>query len=380
MLKRGNRAAGGRSVQIAAQLHIAAGLHGRQPFCWSAGSCGHCSPPRYISYSSRKITAGGCPLPARRDDAADLVHQDDAISFGIRTPETPRTVPAAYADSQKASPWYSCSSHRLQRTAVKAEDGAEYHRGQADDRGEAKHRLCIVQLSFRVQLLASRVLQTSSLRHREQKHGLTTVDTSRSVRQRSDQKLMMSSGMSRKFVSMSSMQHRCASQTHQCDRRRTDGIGLRCTQVLTAARQGRGILPDTSCKFQKNVQNSAKFTSALLSGQVPLHTELVLRKIGLNEAVCPSCRTGRPGPIQHFNAVALKPQHLGHVDESRGCTPEIPAGSEAVPAPVQNLPWPALASSVTTHANGSCAVASRSSVSGSLRITCRAMRTSSSGC
>ena len=42
------------------------------------------------------------------------------ISFGIQN-----TINAAYnagsghADSQKASPWYSCSSHRLQRTTVK---------------------------------------------------------------------------------------------------------------------------------------------------------------------------------------------------------------------------------------------------------------------
>ena len=59
-----------------------------------------------------------------------------------------------------------------------------------------------------------------------------------------------------------------------------------------------------------------KFTSALLSGsEFPLHTtELVLRKLG-KKAVFVLLPHRQMGPIQHFNAVALKPQHLGHVDD-----------------------------------------------------------------
>ena len=58
--------------------------------------------------------------------------------------------------------------------------------------------------------MASRVHTDIITADTENRNMVWLIDTSRSVRQRSSQKLMMSSGMSRRFVSMSSMLHTAA--------------------------------------------------------------------------------------------------------------------------------------------------------------------------
>ena len=53
--------------------------------------------------------------------------------------------------------------------------------------------------------------------------------------------------------------HRCASQTHQCDRRRTDGIGFtRCTQVLLQRGKAEVFCRIHHCKFQKKTSKQCK--------------------------------------------------------------------------------------------------------------------------
>ena len=85
-------------------------------------------------------------------------------------------------------------------------------------------------------------------------------------------------------------------------------VWLPLTKIYYATAQNhyvRVVTDDGECRA------TANFAQV----QEQLHTtELVLRKLG-KQAVFVLLPHRQMGPIQHFNAVALKPQHLGHVDD-----------------------------------------------------------------
>ena len=135
------------------------------------------------------------------------------ISFGIQnTRNAAYSAGSGHADSQKASPWYSCSSHRLQRTAVKRKMALSITaRVRQMTEVLGRNTGCALSSSASAfSTMASRVHTDIITADTENRNMVWLIDTFRSVRQRSSQKLMMSSGMSRKFVSMSSMQHTAA--------------------------------------------------------------------------------------------------------------------------------------------------------------------------
>ena len=249
--------------QIAAQLHIAAGLHGQQlVFAVQLGAAGILLCHAVHLVQQQKDAQQRDAHCQHRDDA-DAVHQDDADLLRhtehqkrrVQCRQRPCRLPESFAVVLLQQP--PAPAH-----CRKAEDGAEYHReGQADDRGAGqKHRLCIVQLSFRVQHNGKQgAHRHHHCRHGEQKHGLAdryfpvgapAQQPEADDEQRDEQEV-------RFYVQHAA--HRCASQTHQCDRRRTDGIGFtRCTQVLLQRGKAEVFCRIHHCKFQKKTSKQCK--------------------------------------------------------------------------------------------------------------------------